>query len=133
MSLLVSFIIILKVSTLVRSGKPYIFLVQIELYLNPIDSNKVSFKWILHFVILDDCFIEASVKKSYVSKPYMYELSDPFECQAKCQERPECRYFQLTCLFGKCKCYLKNERAKENATPNECCTFGPKYCGGRLW
>ena len=81
-------------------------------------------KLILSLVL--DCFTKQAAKKTYVPKPYKYDISDPSECQAKCQEREECMYFQH--MQG--KCYLKTREAKERAKSNNCCTFGPKYCNG---
>ena len=80
-----------------------------------------------------DCFTKHSARKSYVPKPYKYDIVDPVLCQAKCQERPDCMYFQVTHSSDSStnKCYLKNKWAKQRAYPNDCCTFGPKYCKGK--
>ena len=74
------------------------------------------------------CFSKMNAKKQYVPAPYHFEVDTAEQCQVKCQERAECEYFQLN---DGSHCYLKKGTAGSAAEPNDCCTFGPKYCKGR--
>ena len=74
------------------------------------------------------CFSKQSAKKRYVPQPYHFKVDTAEECQVKCQERGECKYFQFN---NGADCYLKKETAASAAKANECCVFGPKYCRGK--
>ena len=74
------------------------------------------------------CFSQQHVKKKFVPKPYHFEVASAEECQCKCQERDECKYFELQ---NDVDCYLKNENAASVAKPNKYFIFGPKYCEGK--
>ena len=70
-----------------------------------------------------------TVKKKYIPAPHTFKVDTVEQCQLKCQERAECEYFQFH--NGDFSCYLKIATADSAAKPNNCCTFGPKYCKGK--
>ena len=98
------------------------------IYGNSLTKSILIMAW--HF---SDCFKEQHAKKSYIrTKPNSYLVNDAYECQMKCQERDECKYFEhKRKWYGNEKnCWLKEEDAKKKAKYNKDFLIGPKYCHG---
>ena len=81
---------------------------------------------------ISDCFKKQNAKKAYARKPYQHNVKDAYECQVKCQESDDCKYFQykLKWRTTETNCWLKKEIAKTRAKYSIDFIFGPKDCKG---
>ena len=80
--------------------------------------------------MISGCFAEDTIAlANHVSGDHSFKnINSPEECQRKCQENVECRYFVLH-LKGRWKgCWMKTEGAKSTIKTRKQTIFGPKYC-----
>ena len=92
-----------------------------------------SFIRILNFPILHYLFLECHSndifpRSNVDSRPYRFrDISDPKECQRKCQDNPQCDVFVVR--TGRWKgCWLKTNNNGNPIMSTQKAIVGPKYC-----
>ena len=81
---------------------------------------------------ISGCFYtETGAKDNHVTQgeKHFKDIETLDECQKKCQENDECKYFVLRTKHHK-GCWLKTAGAKQTITKNTNDIFGPKFCPG---